>query len=58
LTIDTAEAHYQPGVFTSFIASHLHRNAIYRSNNVASIPFSSLDSSRPEDLWQFLHQQN
>lgn len=69
MTIDAAERHYQPGLFTSFIgyewsadagdiSAHLHRNVIYRTNDVADIPFSSLDSSRPEDLWQFLHQQN
>jgi len=69
MTIDAAERHYQPGLFTSFIgyewsadagdiSAHLHRNVIYRTNDVADIPFSSLDSSRPEDLWQFLHKQN
>jgi hypothetical protein len=69
MTIDAAERHYQPGLFTSFIgyewsadagdiSAHLHRNVIYRTNDVADIPFSSLDSSRPEDLWQFLHLQN
>lgn len=69
LTIVAAEQHYQPGIFTAFIGyewsadagdvmAHLHRNVIYRSNDVADIPFSSLDSNRPEDLWDFLHQQN
>jgi hypothetical protein len=69
MIIDAAERHYQPGLFTSFIgyewsadagdiSAHLHRNVIYRTNDVADIPFSSLDSSRPEDLWQFLHLQN
>lgn len=64
-TIDAAERHNDPGVFTSFIgyewsayvediAVHIHRCVIYRDNNVSSIPFSSLDSSRPEDLWAFL----
>jgi hypothetical protein len=69
LIIDTAEKHYQPGAFTSFIGyewsadagditAHLHRNVIYRGSNVAEIPFSSLDSNRPEDLWEFLQAQN
>jgi hypothetical protein len=69
LIIDTAEKHYQPGAFTSFIGyewsadagditAHLHRNVIYRGSNVAEIPFSSLDSNRPEDLWEFLQTQN
>jgi hypothetical protein len=68
-TIDAAEKHNNPGVFTAFIGyewsafagaptTHMHRNVIYRSNNVAEIPYSSVDSQRPEDLWQFLHQQN
>jgi hypothetical protein len=69
LTIAAAERHYQPGLFTAFIGyewsadagditAHLHRNVIYRTNDTADIPFSSLDSNRPEDLWDFLHQQN
>ncbi len=68
-TIDAAERHNEPGVFTSFIGYewsgdkgdltvHMHRNVIYRSNNVSHRPFSKLDSNRPEDLWQFLHEQN
>ena len=68
-TIEAAEKHNNPGVFTAFIGyewsafagdptTHMHRNVIYRSNNVADIPYSSVDSQRPEDLWQFLHRQN
>ena len=68
-TIAAAQAHNRPGLFTAFIGyewsadagditAHMHRNVIYRSNDVADIPFSSLDSSRPEDLWDFLEQQN
>jgi len=67
-TIDAAERHNEPGVFTSFIGYewsgdngdltvHMHRNVIYRNNNVSDRPFSKLDSNRPEDLWQFLHDQ-
>ena len=69
LTIAAAQAHNQPGLFTAFIGyewsgdagdimAHMHRNVIYRSDDVANIPFSSLDSNRPEDLWGFLQQQN
>ncbi len=68
-TIDAAEKHYQPGLFTTFIGyewsgnageitAHLHRNVIYRNNDVSDLPFSSLDSMHPEDLWEFLDQQN
>ncbi|MBT4519585.1 MAG: DUF3604 domain-containing protein, partial [Halieaceae bacterium] len=67
-TIDAAEKNYEPGVFTSFIGyewsasagsilAHMHRNVIYRSNQVSEIPFSSLNSQRPEDLWRFLDQE-
>ena len=69
LTIDTAQKYYEPGTFTAFIGyewsadagditTHMHRNIIYRSSNVSDIPFSSLDSDRPEDLWLFLQEQN
>jgi hypothetical protein len=69
LTTAAAQAHNQPGLFTAFIGyewsgdagdimAHMHRNVIYRSDAVADIPFSSLDSNRPEDLWAFLQQQN
>lgn len=68
MTIDAAERHNEPGVFTSFvgyewsgdagdITSHMHRNVIYRGSNVSELPFSKLDSNRPEDLWQFLDNE-
>jgi len=68
MTIDAAQRHYEPGVFTSFIGyewsgdtgtltSHMHRNIIYRSAKVSDLPFSKLDSNRPEDLWQFLDDE-
>lgn len=69
MTIDAAQRHNEPGVFTAFIgyewsafagspAVHIHRNVIYRSENVSELPFSYLDSARPEDLWTFLQQEN
>jgi Protein of unknown function (DUF3604) len=64
--VDTAERHYQPGRFTTFIAyewtvmgkggSNLHRNVIFRGKGPAA-PFSAMDSVRPEDLWAFLDGQ-
>ncbi len=67
-TIDAAERHYQPQRFTTFvgyewsasvgdIATHIHRNVIYRGSDVSDLPFSSIDSSRPEDLWEFLKKE-
>ncbi len=62
----TADAHYRPGVFTTFIAyewtaasegNNLHRCVIYRddSDTVAPhLPYSSFQSSDPEDLWRAL----
>ena len=60
--IDFANHNYQPGKFTTFIAyewtsmpdgQNLHRNVIFRGRN-APDPFTSVDSSKPEDLWAWL----
>jgi hypothetical protein len=67
--IDAAERHNVPGRFTTFIgyewsadggdiSVHMHRNVIFASRNVPDVPFSSLHSNRPEDLWAFLARQN
>lgn len=60
--ITTAERHYQPEHFTTFVAfewspmpdgAHLHRNVIFRGPEYPQRPFSALDSQRPEDLWSY-----
>lgn len=63
--VDIADQHYQPGEFTTFAAfewsshpdaSNLHRNVIFAGGKgkVPELPFSSLTSPRPEDLWEYM----
>ena len=63
--IEAANRNYHPGRFTTFIAyewssapesRNLHRNVIFRGG-AAPLPFSSIDSTRPEDLWSWLERQ-
>lgn len=62
--IQSANRHNDPGNFTTFVAyeytttandgGNLHRNVIFRDDNVPDLPFSRLDSRNPEDLWQWM----
>jgi hypothetical protein len=64
--VKIADANYEPGKFTTFPAyewtsngptgyQNLHRNIIFRdSDKVPEMPFSNFDSSKPEDLWNFM----
>ncbi len=63
--MDAANANYQPGKFTTFIAYewtsmpqgryNLHRNVIFNGDH-APLPFTSRDSQRPDDLWTYLEK--
>ena len=57
-----ANRHYKPGKFTTLIGyeftgtsegRNLHRNVLYRTND-APLPFSTVQSRDPADLWRFL----
>jgi hypothetical protein len=63
---EATEKHYEPGTFTTIHAyewtsapggANLHRNVLFRDANVPEIPFSSNESSDPEDLWAWMQLQ-
>ena len=59
--VDIADKYYEPGKFTTFAAYewtsmpgavNMHRNVLFRDTDVVpKVPFTALDSTRPEDLW-------
>ncbi|TAL01204.1 MAG: DUF3604 domain-containing protein [Rhodospirillaceae bacterium] len=62
--VSMANRYYQPGKFTTFIGyewtsmpggANLHRNVIFKGD-AAPAPFTSMDSSDPEDLWAWLEK--
>lgn len=65
--IETADAYYEPGEFTTFAAfewssnpntRNLHRVVVFRDTDVVpELPFSALDSWEPEDLWAWMGAQ-
>jgi hypothetical protein len=62
-----AEEYNKPGKFTAFCAyewtsnpdyRNLHRNIFFKAcDHVPDMPYSSLDSSHPEDLWKWMDAQ-
>jgi Protein of unknown function (DUF3604) len=66
-TVAIADKYYQPGKFTTFAAyewtstpnnSNMHRNVIFRdTKKVPEVPYSSIDSTHPEDLWSWMDTQ-
>ena len=65
--IAAADKYYQPGKFTTFAAyewtstpqnRNMHRNVIFLdSKKVPEVPFTSIDSDHPEDLWSWMETQ-
>jgi len=62
---EATDKHNAPGIFTALHAfewssapngGNLHRNVIFRDDQVPDIPFSALDSYVPEDLWDALQE--
>jgi len=68
LATTAAEENNIPGLFTAFIGyewssapagANLHRNVIYRDGKELAnsvLPFSSYDSTDPEDLWNYMER--
>ena len=66
--VAAAESHYEPGGFTTLIGwewssvpggANLHRVVVTDANATQArsfMPFSSIDSPYPEDLWRWLEQ--
>ena len=59
--VATAEEHNDPGTFTTFVGYEWtgrgHRNVVFGDGPELTsqiVPFSSLDSSDPEDMWAYL----
>ena len=65
--VEAANRHDDPGRFTAFIGyeytasteerGNLHRNVIFRGAQAPRLPFSSIDSRDPEDLWDWMDAQ-
>lgn len=67
--VELAEEYYRPGAFTTLIgyewtsgggpenSINLHRNILFRSDHVPTHPYSSFDSYKPGDLWDWMDRQ-
>ena len=65
--VDIADKYNQPGKFTTFAAyewtstpdnRNLHRNIIFKdTKKVPAVPFTAIDSTHPEDLWNWMDGQ-
>lgn len=62
--VESAERFNDPGNFTTFVGyeytssgserENLHRNVIFRTGEAPDIPFSRLDATNPEKLWDWM----
>ncbi|MEM1229388.1 MAG: DUF3604 domain-containing protein [Pseudomonadota bacterium] len=62
--VAAAEAHNDPGTFTTFIGyeyttggpnfENLHRNVIFAGSDYPGMPYTRLISTNPEDMWDWL----
>ena len=66
IIVAAAEEHYDPGVFTTFVAfewtsapngGNMHRNVIFRDTVVPDLPLSALDTQDEEELWAWMAEQ-
>jgi hypothetical protein len=65
--VEIADAHYEPGVFTTFPAfewtsapdwRNLHRVVLFRdSDNLPEMAFSAMDTDVPAELWKWMGLQ-
>ncbi|ARN73511.1 DUF3604 domain-containing protein [Oceanicoccus sagamiensis] len=66
MNFEVTNKYYQPGKFTTLHGfewtaapngGNMHRNIIFRDNNVPELPFSNVDSSDEEKLWDWIDLQ-
>tara|TARA_R110002049_G_scaffold85550_13_gene217495 strand:+ start:5686 stop:7614 length:1929 start_codon:yes stop_codon:yes gene_type:complete len=66
LTLQAAAENYEPGVFSTLAGfewsaapngANMHRNVLFRDLDVPAVPFSSIDSSDEEKLWDWMEEQ-
>ncbi len=66
IIVAAAEAHYDPGTFTTLIGfewtsapggGNMHRNVIFRDTVVPEVPLTAIDTSDEEKLWAWMAEQ-
>ena len=66
LNREVTNKYYEPGKFTTLIGfewtaapngGNMHRNVIFRDNNIPAVPFSNVDSADEEKLWDWIEAQ-